>query len=69
MGVGLAGTVEVHTNHGGRTEGDELHGFRGAMYLGIGFTVLGVFTSALFLAKTTLRERKSKPASVEKPEQ
>lgn len=42
-GLGFAGTVEIHTNHGGR---DLLRGYHCAAYLGVGFAtaawVLGV---------------------------
>jgi MFS family permease len=57
IGVGIAGTVETHVNNGGQTVGDELAGYRGAMYLGIGLSALGVLTSVLFLMKMRLRER------------
>ena len=39
IGLGMAGTVEVHVNSGGA---DLLRGYRGAWYLGIGFDGLGV---------------------------
>ncbi|EXJ92546.1 hypothetical protein A1O3_01098 [Capronia epimyces CBS 606.96] len=39
IGLGMAGTVEVQVNSGGA---DQLHGFRGAWYLGIGLDSLGV---------------------------
>jgi hypothetical protein len=28
IGVGIAGTVDIHVNKGGRTENDELGGYR-----------------------------------------
>ncbi|KAH7087518.1 major facilitator superfamily-domain-containing protein [Paraphoma chrysanthemicola] len=59
IGVGIAGTVDVQVNRGGTTRKDELRGYRGAMYMGIGLSGLGVFTSLLFLAKMHLRERKA----------
>lgn len=58
IGVGIAGTVETHINHGALTEEDELSGYRGAMYLGIGFGAMGVVTSLLFLLKLRLREKR-----------
>ncbi|KIW88607.1 uncharacterized protein Z519_10653 [Cladophialophora bantiana CBS 173.52] len=39
IGLGMAGTVEVHVNSGGR---NQLQGYRGAWYLAIGFDGLGI---------------------------
>lgn len=58
IGVGIAGTVEMHINNGGSTEEDELRGYRAAMYLGIGFGTMGVVTSLLFLLKMRMREKR-----------
>jgi MFS family permease len=60
IGVGIAGTVEVHVNNGGLKVADELRGFRGAMYVSIGLSALGVVTSLLFLLKMRLRDRKAR---------
>lgn len=49
IGVGIAGTVEVHTSHGGATEADVLMGYRSAMYLGVGLSGLGMAIALLFL--------------------
>lgn len=57
IGVGIAGTVETHINHGGRTKLDELKGYRSAMYLGVALSAMGVITSLLFLLKIRLRNR------------
>jgi|SRR5690242_7822312 len=57
IGVGIAGTVETHVNNGGLNEEDELRGYRGAMYLGIGFGAMGIVTSVLFLLKMRMREK------------
>ncbi|KAH7074559.1 major facilitator superfamily domain-containing protein [Paraphoma chrysanthemicola] len=59
IGVGIVGTVDLQVNRGGTTKQDELRGYRGAMYMGIGLSGLGVFTSLLFLGKMHLRERKA----------
>ncbi|KAI4662125.1 uncharacterized protein J4E88_010915 [Alternaria novae-zelandiae] len=59
IGVGIAGTVEVHVNNGGRTAEDELHGYRGAMYVSVGLSGMGVVTSLLFLLKMWLREKRA----------
>ncbi|UPX12188.1 multidrug-resistance type transporter aminotriazole resistance [Ascochyta rabiei] len=58
IGVGIAGTVETHINHGALTEEDELRGYRGAMYLGIGLGAMGVLTSVLFLLKLRMHEKR-----------
>ncbi|KAJ4324207.1 multidrug-resistance type transporter aminotriazole resistance [Neodidymelliopsis sp. IMI 364377] len=57
IGVGIAGTVEVYVSNGGATAEDELRGYRGAMYLGIGLGAMGVITSILFLLKLRMREK------------
>lgn len=49
IGLGIAGTVEVHVNHGGLTTADVLDGFRGAQYSGIGLAGMGVCVSILFV--------------------
>lgn len=46
IGLGIAGTVEVHVNDGGD---DLLQGFRGAWYVGIGLSGMGVFLSMCFI--------------------
>ncbi|KEZ43655.1 hypothetical protein SAPIO_CDS4258 [Scedosporium apiospermum] len=51
LGVGFAGTVEVHVNNGGKTEEDMLTGFRSALYLGIGLAGLGVVICLTFLQR------------------
>ena len=39
IGLGMAGTVDVHVNSGGAKP---LQGYRGAWYLGIGFDTMGI---------------------------
>jgi MFS family permease len=51
LGLGFAGTVEVHTNRGGKTTSDALHGLRTAYYLSIGLDSLGLLLSITFVAK------------------
>ncbi len=51
LGLGFAGTVEVHVNNGGLTPQDVLKGYRGAWYIGIGLAGSGLFISLTFLAK------------------
>lgn len=55
IGLGMAGTVEVHVNQGGSKQ---LRGYRGAWYLGIGLDALGVFL-ALCLIVSWRRTRKA----------
>ncbi|EXJ64520.1 hypothetical protein A1O7_00856 [Cladophialophora yegresii CBS 114405] len=55
LGLGFAGTVEVHVNNGGRTSEDLLKGYRGAWYVGIGFAATGLCISIAFLLKGYLR--------------
>lgn len=59
IGVGIAGTVEMHINNGGQTKEDELKGYRGAMYLGLGFGVSRLVTSLFFLLNARLHEKRS----------
>ncbi|USW50909.1 Putative major facilitator superfamily, MFS transporter superfamily [Septoria linicola] len=58
LGLGFAGTVEVHVNNGGQTMADILHGYRGAMYVAIGLSGLGILLAILFLLKSLRDERK-----------
>lgn len=53
LGVGFAGTVEVHVSHG-----DKLAGYRGGMYLGIGLAGLGLGVCIVFLIRERLIQRK-----------
>ncbi|OAP57598.1 hypothetical protein AYL99_08336 [Fonsecaea erecta] len=46
IGLGMAGTVEVHVNSGGR---NPLQGYRGAWYLAIGFDGLGIFCAVCLI--------------------
>jgi hypothetical protein len=46
LGIGLGGTVEAYTNVGGT---QPLRGIRGAMYLGTGMAVLGIFIVLVFV--------------------
>ncbi|KAF1988977.1 hypothetical protein K402DRAFT_391145 [Aulographum hederae CBS 113979] len=51
LGLGFAGTVEVNVNNGGLTQEDVLKGYRGAMYMGIGFAGGGMLLCLGFLGK------------------
>jgi len=58
LGLGFAGTVEIHVNHGGRTPSDLLYGYRAAWYLGVGFSGLGLLVSLAFLGRERFWESK-----------
>lgn len=58
LGLGFAGTVEVHVNDGGNTPAQVLKGYRGAMYMGVGLAGLGMVISLSFLIKSHWEERK-----------
>ncbi|KAJ9165496.1 Major facilitator superfamily transporter [Coniochaeta hoffmannii] len=60
LGLGFAGTVEVHVNNGGKTPEDVLKGFRGALYLGVGLSGLGLVFCAGFLLKTYWNPRRKR---------
>lgn len=52
IGLGIAGTVEVHVNNGGHNPHDILKGYRGALYVAIGLAGLGSVSSVAYLLKT-----------------
>ena len=62
LGLGFAGTVEVHVNNGGRTYADTLHGYRSALYMGVGLAGLGIALAVVFLAKSYHDDRKKPKA-------
>jgi MFS family permease len=59
IGLGFAGTVEVHQNNGGKTTNDKLLGLRSAYYMSIGLAGLGVVLSTMYLAKGYWKDRKA----------
>ncbi|KAM0713607.1 hypothetical protein Q7P37_010569 [Cladosporium fusiforme] len=52
LGLGFAGTVEVHVTKGNGEFGDTLHGYRSGFYMGIGLASLGIFLSFVFVLKS-----------------
>lgn len=58
LGVGFAGTVEVHVHGNGTTTEDRLAGFRGALYMGVGLASLGLVVCLAFLARDHLISRR-----------
>ena len=65
LGLGFAGTVERQINNGGLTSADKLTGYRGAFYMELGLTGLGLVLSLIFVAKGYWLERKKKYVSSE----
>ncbi|KAK7894816.1 hypothetical protein LTR67_005555 [Exophiala xenobiotica] len=61
IGLGMAGTVETHVNNGGS---DELQGYRGAWYLGIGLDGIGILLAVclIFSWRATLQAKEKKMA-------
>ena len=57
LSLGFAGTIESHVNNGGKTPEDILHGFRGALYMGIGLSGFGILLSLTFLGKVYWKAR------------
>jgi hypothetical protein len=62
IGLGFAGTIESQINNGGKTPADQLRGFRGAFYMGIGLSGLGICISLWFLGWTLMKQRKDRGA-------
>lgn len=52
LGLGFAGTIEVHVNRGGKKPSDVLLGYRGATYFGVGLAGLGSALALMFLLKS-----------------
>lgn len=61
LALGFAGTVEVHVNDGGN---DLLRGYRGAWYLSIGMSVLGIVLAMFY---GLYEHRKSKKTKTDSP--
>ncbi|KAI0004837.1 MFS general substrate transporter [Xylariaceae sp. FL0662B] len=57
LGLGFAGTVEVHVNKGGGTPSDVLLGYRGAFYTAIGIAGLGILVCIVFLLRSMRRKQ------------
>ncbi|PQE32004.1 putative Drug resistance protein [Rutstroemia sp. NJR-2017a WRK4] len=63
IGLGIAGTVEVYVNNGGK---DVLKGYRGAQWTGVGLAGLGLASSILFaLSERAHRAKERKKAREE----
>lgn len=57
LGVGFAGTVEVHVHGKGETMDEKLRGFKGALFMGVGLAGLGLVVSLAFLMRERLSKR------------
>jgi len=64
LGLGFAGTVEVHVTKGDGSFGDTLHGYRSAFYMGIVLAGLGIFLSLVFVLKSYWRDHTDARAKV-----
>jgi len=64
LGLGFAGTVEVHVTKGDGTFHDTLHGYRSALYTGIGLAGLGIFLSFIFVLKSYWKDHQDARAQV-----
>lgn len=62
LGLGFAGTVEVNVTKGNGEFGDTLHGYRSALYMGIGLAGLGIFLSFMFVLKSYWRDHQEAKA-------
>lgn len=67
-GLGFAGTVEVHVNRGGATDSDKVAGYRGALYLAIGFLVVALVVNVLFVRMPAETQQGWKENDLEKRE-
>lgn len=66
LGLGFAGTVEIHVNNGGKTKEDVLKGYRGAFYVAIGICGLGIAICLSFVFKSHFMKRPDKSKDEEK---
>ena len=66
LGVGFAGIVEIHAHGGGSLEDSLLHSYRGALYMGVGISGLGVVIALAFLVRDQLHSLRSRRAEVGK---
>ncbi|KAL5047502.1 hypothetical protein BDW71DRAFT_213949 [Aspergillus fruticulosus] len=60
IGLGIAATVEAHVNNGGQ---DIVRGYRGALWLGIGFAAVAFFIVVFFVRDSRFVEENEKVAA------
>lgn len=63
LGVGFAGTVDVHTNNGGETEEDMYRGYKNALWMAVGLAASGLVISLVFLAKESWKSSHGRASS------
>ena len=56
LGLGFAGVVEANINNGGNSPEDMLRGYRGAWYMGIGLSGLGLIISVLYWMRVHFKQ-------------
>lgn len=59
LGLGFAGVVQVHVNEGETTPEEILKGYRGAWYMGIGLSGLGLVISLVYWMKMLFGKKKN----------
>lgn len=69
IALGMAGTIEVHVNGGGKTPAELLSGYRGALYFGIGLSGLGILIACAFVLHGKVRKTKLSEEIEEKERQ
>ena len=69
IGVGIAGTVEVHLNQESAAPVDLLRSYRGSLYLAVGLAGLGMLISVMFLVKTSSTGEKERNDKEDGPEE
>lgn len=55
LGLGFAGTLEVHVRNGGKTEADLVRGYRSALYMAVGLAAFGLVISLIYVVRDRLR--------------
>ena len=56
----------MHVNNGGKTKADILHGYRSALYFGIGLAAFGLLLAFVFLLKGYWYDHKATQQAEEK---
>ena len=66
ISLGIAGTIEVSVNNGGKTQHDLQNGYRGAMYLAVGLSVFGLMMGVVYTLNEKLGLRRKNKGDAEK---
>ncbi|CAG9940311.1 unnamed protein product [Clonostachys rosea f. rosea IK726] len=59
LGVGFAGTVEVHVHGTASTPEEKLRGYRGGLWMGVGLAAAGMMICVVFVLRDFLIKRKN----------